>query len=315
MKKLSFIFAMVFAASFAMAQHTEVLTQTGDDNSATITQGFGVPAGPALPGNEAIVTQTGDDNIADVDQVNNGYAGSEHKAEVLSVGNSNYAKIDQQLEDRGNAIIDQLGNGNDARITQVGNFGAAEPINPPYDAYALQHGNDNDILMNIFGTNSTARAIQYGNENLITQNLGQAVGEKVENSRALASQYGNSNTISQTFEGEGFETPTSPTVVWDEERAFQDGFSNYSEQLIKDDLLPSSNNFMTVSQVGDDNNSWQTQAGQNNYMIHNQNGNLNDATATQTGSFNFLSVTQNGNGNNATDTQTGFSNEAYVQQN
>lgn len=315
MKKLSFIFAMVFAASFAMAQHVEVTTQTGNDNVANVNQGFGVPAGPVLPGNISKVTQTGDLNIADVDQINNGYGGSEHNAEVISLGNSNYAKINQELQDRGNAIIDQLGDRNDAKIHQNGNFGLAEPINPPYDAYAKQRGNDNDIVIDIYGTNSTAWAVQFGDGNLITQSLGSAVGEKVENARALAQQYGNLNIISQTFEGEGYETATSPLSVWNEERAYQVGNSNKATQLIKDDILPATNNFEYVSQTGDLNESDQSQAGNLNKMYHTQVGDFNYAIGTQTGFNNWLQVNQNGDGNTATDMQTGNENKAYVQQN
>src|SRR5512133_3353490 len=127
MKKLSFILAMVFAASFAMAQHIQVTTQSSLTNYALINQSF-LGSGLALQGNIAHVTQTGDLNKGYVDQINNGYAGQAMEADIISTGNENFAKINQHLEGQGDAIITQIGNKNSADIFQTGNFAAASPL-------------------------------------------------------------------------------------------------------------------------------------------------------------------------------------------
>ena len=110
MKKIIFLFAMVFAVSMVMAQHIDVVNQTGNNNVAYVDQWFN-GSGGALDGNEAYVDQIGDRNNADVDQWNNGYAGSAHEAKVYSKGDDNTGKIYQE-NDGGDAYIYQLGNNN-----------------------------------------------------------------------------------------------------------------------------------------------------------------------------------------------------------
>ena len=81
MKKVIFLFAIVFAATYAMAQNTATTTQTGDDNSvlveqvgsntATVTQTATLLV-PAQAGNDAEVLQVnGDGNISTVTQTGN----------------------------------------------------------------------------------------------------------------------------------------------------------------------------------------------------------------------------------------------------
>ena len=167
MKKLTFLFALVFAVSMAMAQHSSTVSETGDGNTATITQGF-AGSGTALDGNISAVTQTGDDNDAVVSQFNNGYAGQHHESLIMQEGDLNNASVNQQNA-LGNAYINQIGDQNTANILEVGNFGAAAPAAgiAPYDAYAMQDGNNNLVHMSLYGTNISGVAIQKGNSNEI----------------------------------------------------------------------------------------------------------------------------------------------------
>lgn len=293
MKKLSFILAMVFTASFAMAQHVSTVLETGDDNSAIITQGFD-GAGLAMPGNISYVDQIGDDNDAVVDQTNNGFGGQNHDSKILQTGNENAADVEQRNA-TGNAFVKQDGDGNIANVLEVGNFDLAHPAAglAPYDAYVLQDGDDNTVNMSIYGDRSASAAIQKGDDNKITQELGQAVGEKVYQSSAYANQEGDRNEAMQVMEGQGFAGNID--VLFDRERIWQKGDDNYASQLQKDDGLVTiyTTNYAEVKQTGDNNDSWQTQTGSNNDSRVIQNGDGNSSISTQLGNENLVRVQQN----------------------
>lgn len=297
MKKLCFILAMVFTASFAMAQHVQVTTQSGLTNSATINQSF-LGSGTALQGNIAHVTQTGDLNKADVDQVNNGYAGQAMEADVISTGNKNFAKIDQNLEGQGDAIITQIGHRNSADIFQNGNFGAASPLDGTKDAFARQEGSDNVITMKIYGVDATGYAWQLGDRNTIIQEIGQGVGDKDQFSNLLAKQQGNDNKAFQTITGNGWAGGI--TTQWNTAWISQFGNDNYAKQEMLQngaDASSPTNDYEWVEQYGNNNYSLQTQAGQVNLSSVSQGKNLpsnfNNSVTTQTGNFNTVYVVQN----------------------
>jgi hypothetical protein len=291
MKKLSLLVAMLFAIGMAMAQHTSTVTETGDSNSALITQGFD-GAGLAMDGNISAVTQTGDHNDAVVSQLNNGFGGQHHESEIMQVGDLNKANVDQQNA-TGNAYINQLGDGNEANILEVGNFDVPAPAGgiAPYDAYVSQEGGGNLVNMSIFGTSSSAVAIQKGNDNEIYQELGQDVGNKVFKSSAYANQLGDRNYASQIMEGQGFAGDIDAS--FERERIWQTGDDNTAYQLQTDDNLPASTNYAEIHQNGDWNESWQTQTGSNNDSRVTQNGNSNWNMTTQTGMQNEVVVMQN----------------------
>lgn len=297
MKKFSLILALVFAGCFAMAQHVQVTTQTGNGNNANIDQSF-LGSGTAFQGNIAHVTQTGDVNIADVDQVNNGYAGQAMEADVISTGDNNYAKINQNLEGQGDAIITQIGDRNNANIFQTGNFGTASPLEGTKDAFAFQQGDDNKITMSINGTDATGYAWQLGDRNTATQAIGQGVGDKDQNSNLLIKQQGNDNVATQTITGNGFAG--SITTQWNTAWASQFGDRNYSKQEMNQNGLDGaspSNDYEYLEQYGNDNSSTQIQAGQVNLSSVLQGkhvvSNFNNSVTTQTGNFNTVYVNQN----------------------
>lgn len=297
MKKLSLVLALVFGGCFAMAQHVQVTTQTGNANHATIDQSF-LGSGTAFQGNIAHVTQTGNTNTADVDQVNNGYAGQAMEADVISTGNDNFAKINQNLEGQGDAIITQIGDRNNANIFQTGNFGAASPLDGTKDAFAYQKGNDNKITMAIYGTDATGYAWQLGDRNTATQAIGQGVGDKDQNSNLLIKQQGNDNVASQTITGNGFAGGI--TTQWNTAWASQFGNNNYSKQEMNQNGLDGAsptNDYEWLEQYGNNNHSEQYQAGQVNTSSVSQGknvaSNFNNSITTQTGNFNQVYVTQN----------------------
>lgn len=278
MKKLSFVFAMIFAASMAMAQHIDVVNQTGTDNLATVDQGF-AGSGTALNGNIAYVDQIGHRNEADVDQMNNGYGGSAHWAKVYSDGNDNTGKIFQE-NDGGDALVYQFGNTNWATIFQTGNFKVGTRINGAYDAFASQVGNMNVITIDVWGTNATAYASQVGNKNSITQELGQGYGKKVQASDFEALQFGNRNTATQYMAGHGFAGGI--TAVNNYGTILQEGNDNTAIQNMTEfGLIPAAENYAKATQLGNTNWSEQNQAGTANSSIHSQIGNMNVAITNQ----------------------------------
>lgn len=315
MKKLVILFAMVFAVSMAMAQHTSTVLETGVNNSATITQGFD-GGGASLEGNISFVEQIGDNNDADVTQTNNGFGGQHHESAIYQTGNTNDASVEQRNA-TGNAFVDQNGNGNIANVLESGNFDLPHPAAglAPYDAYVLQTGNNNTVNMGIYGDRSASAAIQVGDNNIITQSLGQDVGEKVYQSSAYANQLGDRNEAIQIMEGQGFAGNID--VLFERERIWQTGNDNYARQLQTDDGLTTiyTTNYAEVRQTGDNNDSWQTQTGSQNDSRVAQTGNNNWSTTVQTGNMNDIDVTQFGNANWSSVTQTGSTNDVVVQQN
>jgi hypothetical protein len=291
MKKLIFLFAMVFAVSMAMAQHTSTVLETGDNNTATVTQGFD-GGGLAMPGNISDVEQLGDGNDAVVVQTNNGFGGQQHNSEILQTGDDNAASVEQRNA-TGNAIINQIGSRNTANVLESGNFDVPHPAGglSPYDAYVLQTGDDNTVSMTIFGDGSSSAAIQDGNNNLITQQLGQGVGEKVYRSSAYANQLGDRNEASQVMEGQGFAGDID--VAFERERIWQTGDDNFALQLQTDNALPASVNYAEVRQTGNENESWQYQTGTWNDSRVAQDGLSNFSTTTQVGDHNTIVVNQN----------------------
>jgi hypothetical protein len=278
MKKLYAFIVVLLFTGFTLAQHTDVVNQTGDGNAAYVDQGFMPAPGPGLPGNEAYVDQIGNGNDADVDQLNGGFAGDAHYAKVYQSGNGNTGNIFQERS-AGDALVQQLGNGNWADIFQTGNFNTVTPYQP-YDAYAFSQGNGNVITIDIWGTNSTAYAKQVGNGNNIDQDLGTAYGEKVESSDFEAHQYGNDNEALQWMDGQGFAGGI--TALDNFGKIYQDGNGNTAIQRMTENSFPAAaNNYANAFQDGNGNWSEQNQAGAGNSSIHSQVGNGNVEVTNQ----------------------------------
>lgn len=283
MKKLSFVLALVFAGSMAMAQNLSTVGQNGTGNNANVLQTS------TVIGDISSVQQAGNSNDADVIQDNNGFGGAAHHATVASTGDLNTASI-TQINFAGDAAIIQKGNSNKATITENGNFTQPNPDAPvPFDAYAYQEGNTNTITMDVYGDIASAYAFQKGNLNTIAQSIGQGIGDKVANSWVSASQTGNGNFISQVIEGLGWSGDVDAT--WQRARAIQVGDGNWASQRQYNDINPATDNYAQVEQYGNGNQSIQNQAGKSNQSWVFQSG-LDNSTTVQIGTSNYVKVIQ-----------------------
>jgi hypothetical protein len=194
MKKLIFLFAMVFAVSMAMAQKTTTVTQTGDNNTANVFQN-------SMDGDANFIyaTQSGDfNNLISEQRGGNNYLSLDQS------GDFNNAIMEQYTKDvapnLNNALIVQSGDWNEATLTQK-----EDPLNFPDNSHNVSHatqsgdnnaytlnqggnewsplnenflvqsGNDNAALIDQFGYTDYSEISQLGNSNdaYLTQTAGQ----------------------------------------------------------------------------------------------------------------------------------------------
>lgn len=140
MKKLSFIFALVFAAGFAMAQNSSVISTTGNYNDAFITQGVA------------------NNNTASILQVQNAAPLYHALAQITQEAGSwgkitqydtrNYAQIGEKLYDR--AEIYQNGTVNSSNISfeygQGYNAGYVNQVGTYNGGYIYSTGHNNGTM-------------------------------------------------------------------------------------------------------------------------------------------------------------------------
>jgi len=219
MKKLSFIFALVFAASMAMAQPVSNVTQVGPSNNAGVTQtGDNLSdisqANWAIPGHVATVVQIkdlpGTKNISNLVQEQRNSS-----ADVYQKGAENVSGLTQAGPNV--AVIDQIGTGNilgglnflgnayqkngtsfnddknELILIQTGNRNKAGVSQQHYATAKLtQLGSDNEVKVNQYGGAvgilNTAEVMQVGdlNKSSITQ--------FDEGNRAMINVLGSNNT-------------------------------------------------------------------------------------------------------------------------
>jgi len=153
MKKLSFILAMAFAASFAMAQNSSVISTTGDFNDAFITQG---------------IANNNDASILQVQSANAGYHAlaqisqeSSSWGKITQYDTRNYATIGEKLADR--AEIYQNGKVNSSNIAfgygAGSNVGYVEQVGEYNGGYIYTTGHNNGVVEDPLAIR------QYGNTN------------------------------------------------------------------------------------------------------------------------------------------------------
>lgn len=271
MKKLIFLYAMVFAVSFAMAQHVDVISQVGNSNDGYIQQA-------GIQSNYAEIITVGNENEGFVYQNNNGFGGAGLNAWIAQNGDVNHAFVDQGTT---NQTF-----GHDATIDQDGSYNAADIWQfdgQPSTAYIRQFGDINNADQLIYSDgqgNSSAYIWQEGNSNVALQNLGE--GNYVGGSSFAATQVGNENISTQ--------------LIYSDE-AFPLGGS-----------LETLNNHGTVVSIGDANTAFQEMnllAGVNrdNTATITQTGDYNDASQWQKGMANTSTVVQDGFDNSATSVQ------------
>jgi len=177
MKKLSFLFAMVFAVSMAMAQKTTWVTQSGFGNDANITQSSALPGGYDV--NSIYAVQSGDWN-----KLNTLQQGKTNYLELTTNGNDNTAKMTQSTMETLPA-----GGVNDAFVTQGGARNKAE----------LAQGEIPNAPGSYENSVNTAHATQSGISNTYILNQGMlSNGYSPDNKQYLTqSGYGNNADLNQ----------------------------------------------------------------------------------------------------------------------
>lgn len=153
MKKVSLIFAMVLAVSFAMAQKTTWVTQAGTNNLADVMQ-------TSFDGDATSIyaTQSGDWNTLNTEQ-----RGFNNYLELMQSGDHNLANMKQFTKGSPNmntAVITQDGDLNKANLTQK-----EDPLDFPDDsknkATATQSGDYNSYVLNQGGNEWSPTNEQY----------------------------------------------------------------------------------------------------------------------------------------------------------
>jgi hypothetical protein len=281
MKKVSLLFAMIFAVTFVMAQNTSTTTQTGDKQEAYVTQ---------VGSSSAVVTQSTDDNYAQKATINqNGAANIANVNQVetgVGTNRSTYAS---------DSKVTQAGDGNSADI-DVFETGGGDKGNLKTTLTQTGNGNTGTQYVNAPGSNSghTVIAVQNGDNNISTQttNGGYTLSYSTD-------QNGTSNIATQTGHGD----------VYTDARIKQEGMRNKGTQ----DIYGSNNGYqgavVMIDQLGEDNTAKQTFTGsgsshQNNGLI-TQVGDWNTATQTANGRSLDLQIIQTGDLNEATQTVSG----------
>jgi len=339
MKKLSLIFAMVFAVSMAMAQNTGSITQygtnignveqTGSLNDATITQGavaapvtnWGTNLGADWKYG-AFIYQTGIDNDAVID-VNS----SSNGAQIDQLGDYNWAK--QEL----NAQISKTTNFNrmglDINQNGVHNW-ANQVTQPGFGTYGVQGMMINQIgeyniadQMSIGGMQNTSEIEQIGDNNnnpTVSLNTFNVSATGLQNPLTLLWTHKPAGDFTQyMFQNKGI---THIYVQGNNNNTFQ--YQEYvtyggAEGQGQNDALMDvygSGNDVAQGQLGDLNVSEIDIDGSNNVVTSSQFGDNNRVNIDLVGGSNncVVGIEQIGNGHDATVFQSGASNFAYVLQ-
>lgn len=160
------------------------------------------------------------------------------------------------------ANVSQLGNTNDATVTQTGtNYGEVD-----------QQGDENDGTITQNGTNTWANVWQYGNTNTGT------VTQTGSNSGWVDQVNGNGNTGTVTQNGSGNSGGITQGMIEDYYDAYY-GIPQYG--ITFTNPMISNNNTGSISQIGDNNSDNLLQVGDNNNGIISTSGDNNKVYAYQ----------------------------------
>lgn len=314
MKKLSFILAMVFAASFAMAQpNTALINDLGANNTAYINQSGGVNGN-----NSATITQIGDKNRADYadDMVSALFPAlpllTDAKG-ITQIGTNNKGSIRQETyhPDIADVVsgpvagIAQVGARNEATITQTNN------VRRWFWSYAWvkQMGEHNISLQNQYLTDAISHVYQVGENNVAeTQQRG-------GNQRAAILQHANRNHALIDQNGGGLNHAQIRQFSDDNTaNLYQKGEGDRADVLQEVggfnvvNLTQNGSAIAEILQRGDHN----TLKGVGSDMATSYNG--SELYLDQFGTGNTLNLQQT-NGGIATVTQDGLTNTSWVIQN
>ena len=260
MKKLVFLFAMVFAVIMAMGQSNESTVTVGGDN------------------NIATIVQTGLDNFSNLSQSKNNIF------DLEQIGNDNFSNFRQAQTGSNEAYVDQLGNNNTlAGILQ----GESNLLN------LLQQGDDNWARVYQDARNHEADIVQDGNWNkaevvqdapssIIDIDLIGDYNETYVNQQNSTAANINEAVVNVTGSNNGDATYGDVRL-----EIRQDGEGNYASTLISGDY-----NDSDISQTGNLNQAWADVTGDINIVDVMQAGDSNISTSTIAGDGNTVTVTQ-----------------------
>ncbi|TDO05142.1 hypothetical protein [Sunxiuqinia elliptica] len=273
---------------------------------------------------------------------------AQHVSTVMEDGDGNTANITQGFDGSGTSLdgnmsyVDQLGDDNDAMVTQYNNgYGgqahnseifqtgdentaSVEQQNATGDAYINQVGDDNEaniLEVGNFGTPAPAAGIAPYDAYASQEGDGNTVNMSIfgDGASAVAIQKGDYNIIYQEL-GQDVGNKVFKSSAY----ANQMGDSNEAIQIMEGQGFAGAIEIQfereRIWQTGDNNYAHQLQTddllpGGINYAEVKQTGDWNESWQTQSGMNNDSRVTQNGDSNWSVTTQFGNDNVVVVQQN
>lgn len=339
MKKLSFLLAMVFAASFAMAQNNDAtikqygsnigeITQNGADNDATIKQGTNITPvtnnhAPTYAGDwkeGSFINQIGDENVASTTVTDNHNSTSIYQNGDVNNAIQNIGTYYSRTTDPNLAVtIDQIGDGNHASQNTIKSFGTYGI----QDMKIYQEGAANNAdQISIGGMQTHLKISQIGdNNNNSTVNTFDLSSTGLDNPlTSLIYKFNN---------GYGVSVSGMPMTQYSNQNKGKaimnvDGDNNNTYQYQEYTLwstsganeatldLTGNKNDVAQGQLGEKNTSDVIMDGDDNVVSTSQDGDLNTAKIDITGNLNVAGIQQTGNSNDASVLQVGNSNFAKV---
>ncbi len=311
--------------------NTALVSQTDDDNTATVNQSGTADAGSGDP-SVVVVIQDGKSGNVDLTQSANGstvlatqFGGNDNDQTITQAGRANLA-ITFQNGDQNMIDLTQSGQENTGNIIQSNLLNADDPANGPsmHEATLVQSGTINEAAIGQAGLGNTAALTQAGQENF-----------------ASTVQYGSGNeaTTNQTTTGRNNTVNITQGRVnggaagnLAAARATRDATNVvFAIATFTDaEVLQSEDNVATVNQTagenqvvnliqrGDMETATIDQSGSDNRNRTRQAGEMDVLNSTQTGSQGLVVVTQYGEesemGNDATINQGGSNNTIDVGQ-
>ena len=284
MKKLVFLFAMVLAASFAMAQNNTSTTDvTGSDNVVTVDQ--------TGHDNSSDVTQDGKRNNADVNQGDFGGGSVQSNfgdAMIEQIGNDNQATVNQRMGWSGSSAV------NTHSVSQDGkrNIGMLTTFNGGNRGMIVQQGNDNWAKgRQSNGPDNMIDIAQVGNDNWADVNQ----LNSDENSKATVSQTGHDNWTSvDQSGGKNHEFIENTTGNWNTVTAVQ------LTSWAKLDLTIEGNSNTVNSSQDHNDKAYADIIGNDNLLNLDQAYNANHAGISVDGNGNSIDIDQTGAHNHVT---------------
>ncbi len=269
MKKIFFLFAMVLAASFTIAQNTAEVTEVGDFNSATVNQ-IGV--------NEATVNQysksvnAGEGNLVTVTQT------STSLKNVATVNQGSASSLIKEAT----GIVDQQSEDNIATLNQGTNLSTSGT----WGKITQKVGGSNEATINQIRY-THGRGDKWGK---ITDNEAEVYQEGINNDAVITTEVaGGKSLISQ------IGNDNSGTILSDGERTFQAYIVQEGSNNIADiDQFGDANIVGDIHQIGIGNEAYLKQKGSRSTTYIVQDGNDNDVNLSQTGGGN-ADIYQEGN--------------------